>query len=322
MYWKNGAYYRVQRNRWTRLSARYNDALRRYADLEAPSSLWPNLVALKYADYHRAFDRGELSKNTLSQYDSIRPRITAAFGDFDPHEITTAHVSQFMELYGDTPNIANRMLSVLRAIFDKGCRTGACDFNPAHGVKRWPEKKRSRLITEEEYGAIRDKANPHTRLIMDVCFLTAQRIGDVLAIKHEHIRPEGIFFMPQKAQGQKRILVAMTPELQQCITEAKALRKVMCAYLFHPKGSTKPYSYYTIRDSFERARKAAGVEQCTLHDLRAMALTAVDAAGGDAQSLAAHTSRATTLRYLRSRKTTIVQGPGLRQSIDTDSKTG
>jgi len=312
MYYKHGAYWRVKRNKWQRLASRYNDAIRRYADLEAPRSGWPDLVQMVYEDYHNS----DLAKSTLKQYDSIRPRITAGFGDFEPHEITAAHIGQFLELYKSTPNIANRMLSVLKTIFDKGCRLGACDFNPTHGIKRFKEKHRTRLITEQEFAAIRSNANQQTRLVMDMCFLTAQRISDVLGIKHEDISPEGIKFAPQKTRGEKKILVQMTPELERVVAEAKSMHKVMCAYLFHPKGKATPYSYRAMKDNLNRAAKAAGVDDVGWHDFRAMALTAVDAAGGDATALAAHSQRSTTLRYLRGKATKVVIGPGLRQSLD------
>jgi len=305
MHWKDGSYYRVSRNKWTRLARSYHDALRRYAELESSSTLWPELVNLQYADYRAS----SLAANTLKQYDSIRPRLIAGFGDFDPHEITSAHVGQFLELYRSTPNIANRMLSVLRAVFDKGCRTGACSSNPAHGLKRFKEKQRDRYLTDDEFAAIRAHANIQTRLILDVCYLTAQRIGDVLQIRHEHVRPEGIYFEPQKTGRQKKLLVEMTPELARTINEAKALHKVMCPWLFHPRGKRTPYSYAAIKDNFNRACSAASVEGATIHDVRAKSLTDVDDAGGDATSLAAHSTRATTLRYLRNKQTRVVAGP-------------
>lgn len=312
MHYKHGAYWRVARNQWQRLASRYNDAIRRYADLESPRSGWPELIEVVYRDLHLR----DLSPNTLKQYDSIRPRLTAGFGDFEPHEITAAHVGQFLELYRETPNMANRMLSVLRTVFDKGCRLGACDFNPTHGIYAFKEKKRTRLITATEYCAVRSKANPQTRLVMDMCYLTAQRISDVLAIRHEDIKPDGIFFAPAKSRGKKRILVEMTAEMEQVVREAKALHKVMCAYLFHPKGKATPYCYGAMQDNLERAAKAAGVKDIGWHDIRAMSLTALDEAGGDATALAAHSQRSTTLRYLRGMKTTLVAGPGLRQALD------
>lgn len=320
MHYKSGRYYRVHRNHWQALPKNYNDALRRYAELESPRSGWSDLVNIAYQDYEHRLKNGDLSENTWKQYQGIKARIVYGLGDYAPHEITTSHVTQYLYQYRHTPNIANRMLSVLRVIFAVGCKTGACDFNPAHGVKREPEKKRKRYLTHAEYCAIRDHANPQTALIMDMCYFTAQRIGDVLALKHSQISPQGITFTQQKTE--KRILVSMTPDIETTIRDAKALRKVMCQYLFHPKGKSTPYQYHAIRDSFRRAREAAGVAHATLHDIRAKSLTDAEAAGMDAQKLAGHTNAAMTARYIRLRKTDVVSGPGLRNLIEIDQETG
>ncbi|MEM1145763.1 MAG: tyrosine-type recombinase/integrase, partial [Pseudomonadota bacterium] len=234
------------------------------------------------------------------------------------YEITQKNVRHLLELYRNTPNMRNRMLTVLRKIFEKGVNLDACDFNPAYGVPRMDERKRNRLLEMGEFVAIRSQANAQTRLIMDMCYLTAQRIGDVLSLTHKQIKPDGIYFVQQKTG--KRLRVAATPELEATVRDARALRKVMCAYLFHPRGKTSPYSYRAIRDAFERARVKAKVDHCTLHDIRAMALTHIDAAGGDATALAGHHSRATTERYIRDRRTTLAEGPSLRRLIDESKK--
>lgn len=320
MYFKSGRYYRVQGNRWQGLSRNYNDALRRYAELEVPRSGWSDLVNLAYQDYEYRLNKGDLSPNTWAQYQGLKARIVYGLGDYAPHEITTSHVTQYLYQYRHTPNIANRMLSVIRVIFDAGCKTGACDFNPAHSVKRMTEKKRDRYLAHAEYCAIRDHANAQTALIMDMCYFTAQRIGDVLSLKHSQISPQGITFTQQKTG--KRLLVGMTPDIEATIRDAKALRKVMCQWLFHPKGKSTPYQYAAIRDSFNRARDASGVAHATLHDIRAKSLTDAEAAGMDAQKLAGHTSAAMTARYIRLRKTDVVSGPGLRNLLEIDKETG
>lgn len=38
--------------------------------------------------------------------------------------------------------------------------------------------------------------------VMDICYLTAQRIGDVLEIKEDHILDRGIYFQQQKTSKQ------------------------------------------------------------------------------------------------------------------------
>lgn len=301
MYWKNGAYWHVQRNKWRRLASRYADALRAYATVEAPSGTWATLVELAYEDF------AGLKPNTRAQYDGIKARIIHGFSDFEPHEITGTHVVQFLDLYRQTPNIANRMLSVLKQVFDRGMRTGACDINPAFTVKRFKEAKRDRYLADEEYAAIYEKANPTIKAVMDLCYLTGQRIGDVLKIRRSDISDQGIAFEQEKTGA--KLVVQMTPDLKAAVERAKALRAVPCAFLLHPKGKGAPYSYRAVRDAYERARRAAGVPDTTLHDLRAKSLTDTKKAGGNATALAGHRLESTTLRYLRGTDVPVVSGP-------------
>lgn len=304
MHWKNGAYYHVRNNKWSRLAARYNNALKAYATKESPSGTWSTLVELAYKDFSK------LKPGTRKQYDRLQARIIHGFSDFEPHEITGSHVVQFLRLYKDTPNTANRMLSILRHIFHVGLETGACDVNPAFTIKRYKEAKRERYLTDQEYVAIHSKANPTVKVIMDLCYLTGQRIGDVLKIKRSDISAEGIHFIQEKTGA--RLQVSMTPDLERTIDAAKSLRVVPCAYLLHPKGKGTPYSYRAIRDAYERARKAAGVPDTTLHDLRAKSLTDTKNSGGDATALAGHRLASTTLRYLRGTDVPRVSGPKLK----------
>ena len=75
---------------------------------------------------------------------------------------------------------------------------------------------------------------------MDMLYLTGQRIGDVLKIKHSDITSEGIFFQQQKT-GTK-LMVAMSPDLERTIKAAKELHYcVRGITLFHThKGSRLP----------------------------------------------------------------------------------
>ena len=306
MYWKNGRYYYVKQNKWNTLSSNHNDALRQYADLEAPKSGWGDLVAATYADFDT------LAENTKKQYNGIRPKIVHGFSDFEPHEIMGTHIYQFLEQYRSTPNMANRMLSVLKRIFTKGVRLGACDFNPSAGVARFDEDKRKRYITDEEYKLIYNQANEVIQVVMDICYLTAQRIGDVLNIKRSDISEEGILIVQQKSKA--RLTVAMTPELAGVIARAKTLRNVPCQWLLHPKGKATAYAYSSIKSAYQRAVSASGVTDATLHDLRAKSLTDLKKAGGDPQKLAGHRLESTTLRYLRGIESPLVSGPSLRSS--------
>lgn len=71
----------------------------------------------------------------------------------------TSDIIQFLDLYENTPNIANRMLTIIKAIFERAVRQGITETISASGIKRLTEGKRDRYLTDDEYRAIRSKAN-------------------------------------------------------------------------------------------------------------------------------------------------------------------
>jgi integrase len=315
MHWKNGGYYHVKHNKWRKLSSDYYSALKQYAQVESSSDEWLNLVGQVFDRYEHRHKQGELAANTMKQYRAIRPRIEHGFGEFQVGQITTADVTTFLLLYENTPNMGNRMLSVLKTIFDRGVALGWCTANPARGVRRNDEKKRTRYLSDDEYRRIRIAASPVMKVAMDLCYLTGQRIGDVLSIRHADISPEGIAFRQQKTK--QRMLVRMTPDIEGAVRDAKRLHKVMALWLLHPVGKSTPYSYTSIRDAWTLACKKARVTGATIHDIRAKAITDAQKQGKDPTALAGHTSKAMTDRYLRDRETMVADGPNLRQLLES-----
>lgn len=314
MHWKHGRYWYVRANKWRALPKDYYHAHAEMVRIESASEDWLELVKQVYERYEYKHKAGELAANTLKQYRGIRSKIEHAFGEFQVNEITTADVTTFLLLYENTPNIGNRMLSVVRAILDRGVALGWCPSNPARGVKRNDEKKRTRYLSDDEYRRIWLAGSPTMRAIMDMCYLTGQRIGDVIGIRHSDILPEGIVFTQQKTGN--KILIERTPDIEAAISDAKRLHKVMALWLFHPANKAKPYTYTAIRDQWRRACEKANVEGATIHDIRAKSLTDADKDGLDATVLAGHKSKAMTERYLRQRKTMVARGPNLRHLLD------
>ncbi len=309
MHEKHGRYYYVHRNRWRPLSKDYFRALAEVAAIEAPSDEWAELVQQVYDRYEARNKSGNLADNTISQYRGIRARIEYGFAEFRPEQVKASDITRFLDMYEKTPNMANRMLTVIKAIFERAVRQGLAPANPAYGIKRFEESKRTRYMTDAEFIAIWSHANATTRLVMDMCYLTAQRISDVLAIEHSHITVDCIQFRQQKTD--KPLEIEMSPELEQLIKDAKGLHKIMCKYLFHPRGKQTKYGYAAIRDAFDRAKAAAGVAGVTLHDIRAKSITDAKAAGIDPQKLAGHASPAMTERYIRMREIDRVSGPSI-----------
>lgn len=305
VYQKHGAYYLVKGGKWKRLGDNLSQALAEYGRLHAsPAGSMPALIedALPFITRGRA-------ENTKAQYLVAAKKLQLIMADFAPEQVTHKVVVQLRRGLADTPNMANRCLTVLRLVFDYALEEELLERNPCIGVKRLQEKKRDRLIDGTEFSKIYAHAPGRLQLMMELSYLTGQRLMDVVKIRRSDVKPEGIYFRQNKTDAQ--LIVAWTPQLRSAVDRAKALGgKVNAMTLFHTRNGSAP-AYRTVYDQWVRACAAAGIEDTDLRDLRAMAATHAKAQGKDATALLGHASSTMTKRYLRDREVPIVEGPEL-----------
>lgn len=305
VYEKHGAYYFVKAGKWYRLGSDLSDALAEYARrFENPKGGMADLVERVFTHV-----RPRLSKNTVAQYRIAANRVKEAFAEFTPRQVMPKHVAALKADMASTPNMGNRVLSFLRLVFTHAVEWQEADFNPCVGIQRHAEAKRKRYITDQEYAAIYAHAVPRMQVIMDLCYLTGQRVGDILKIRMTDLVEDGISFTQEKTGT--RLCVRWTPALRDAVKRALDLRgNVLGPYLFRTRNrAATPPSYRTVRDQWDNAVKLAKVEDAHIHDLRAKALTDAKRQGRDAQALAGHASAAMTDRYIRLREVPIVDGP-------------
>ena len=310
VFYRHGAYYLVKRGKWTRLGNALPASLEAYGRSAEPSQgSMADLI-----DQALNANRAKLAANTWRAYQVIAKQLAAIMAEFRPEDVLPRHIAQIRQSL--SPSMANRAISVLRVTFAYALDQQLLDVNPTLGVKRAPEHKRERLITPDEYAAIYAKATPQIRVIMDLCYLTGQRIGDILSIRHADLLDEGIQFRQQKTKA--RLLVRWSPELRAAVETAKALHGNLRALTLLHRRAGQPPSYRYTKELWDAACAAAGVSDAHIHDLRAMAGTAAEAQGIDAQKLLGHTSPANTKRYLRSKEVKRVDGPSFGQVVQLD----
>jgi integrase len=241
--------------------------------------------------------------NTGKLYTLAARRLQEVLAEFSPEQVTPKVVAQMRRGLVATPVMANKCLLVLKMVFQWALENGLADSNPVTGVRKYTEHKRTRRVTLDEFHRIRTEAPPRLRVVMDLCYLTGQRIGDVLKIERSHLLDAGVYVRQQKTKVE--LVVAWTPELRAAVDEAKAQHgKVARMRLVQ-------WKYRTIHEDWTNAVLAAGVEHCTLHDLRAMSATETDRQGGDAKGLLGHTDARMTRRYLRDTEAPVVSGPSI-----------
>lgn len=315
VYQKHGAYWLVKGGRWTRLGTDLQSALEAYGRAQAA----PSGEMAKLIDDVLAHLKPKLKPSTWEQYQVAARKLKTILEEFRPDQVRPKHVAAIKVSMRDTPNMANRCLSVLRTVFAQAVEWQLVESNPCVGIRRHEETKRDRYLEDGELAAIRSQCSPRMQCVIDVLYLTGQRVSDVLAIRLADLTPEGIRFRQGKTGA--KLLVAWTPELREAVDRARGLGgNVVALTLFYNRKGKTP-DYRTVKDQWDAACKKAGVENAHVHDIRAKSLTAAKRQGLDATALAGHASAAMTERYIRLRDTPVVYGPGATAPNGT-AKTG
>lgn len=304
VYLKHGAYYLVKRGKWQRLGADLHSALLEYArTMASPQDGMPALI-----DKALPSLVAEIKESTAKQYRHSARLLKEVFADFRVDQVRHGDIVQMLDGFKDKPVAANRMLTVLRLTFQWALDRQLVESNPTLSVKRFKQRPRNRLISAGEYRAIYRQCAPWLQCVLDLCYLTGQRIGDVLSIERSHLGEEGIYFKQQKTG--KQLVVAWSPELREAVKRAEDHTGpvVNMTYLLAGRGG-KLREHSNVWRSFKDAARRAGIENVTLHDIRAMAGTEAERQGIDPQALLGHTDRRTTAIYLRDRSPKLVTGP-------------
>ena len=308
VYQKHGAFWYVKEGKWTRLHKNLPEALTAYARLiQGAGNGMTDLIERA----HPSIIRGK-ADNTVKQYNQARDTLKEILKHFSYDQVKPKDIAAIKEHYDDRPNMGNRILSYLRLVFDRAVEWQLIDANPCIGIKRHAEHKRTRYMSNAEFQAIRAEASDNIRAILDITYLTGQRIGDILKIQMTDVTDAGIFFQQEKTGN--RVMVQMSPDLRIAIDAALALPR-------HQRGTTlfctirggRPYSYSTVRDMFKIYADRAGIKDARLHDLRAKSLTDADAEGLDATNLGGHSDPRQTQRYIRLRKTKLATPPTMKK---------
>jgi integrase len=309
MQYKHGAYYFVKKGKWEWLGRDYPTALTEYGKrITSPAGGMEALI-----DSALIVIKSKVAKSTGKQYDTAGKILKRKLRLFSPEQVKAKDVARVKLDLASTPNMANRVLTVLRLVFDYAVEQQLIDSNPALGIKRLYEKKRGRLLSYDEFQRIKTVSPPRLQCIMDLLFLTGQRVTDVLRINGKDLLEEGIAFKQQKT-GAKR-LVRWNPELRAVVQRAQDLQGnirqlvEIRPLLRNRRGKAPDYS--TTKLQWNKACKAAAVEDAEMRDIRAMSATAMKQQKGKqaAQDLLAHTTGVMTERYLRDKETPQVDGP-------------
>lgn len=313
VYFRHGAHWLVKRRKWVWLGVHWpGDARNEYDRLTGS----PGNGLGRWIDEALAAHRKErkVAESTMKLYITAGEKMKLAFADFaEPSQVKQKDIAVWRRDMADIPNMANRCLTTARIVFGYLVEQELVDSNPAIGVRPFAEVPRERLLSADEFAAIRDKAVPRLQCMMDLMFLTGQRLMDVVGIREADIKPEGIYFKQGKTGS--RLTVRWLPELREAVDRARALNKVRSLTLFRGRLGSPP-KYKSVYRQWRDACALAGIVDAQARDVRAMSATQADAQGKSATKLLGHASEQMTKTYLRGRVVPLVDGPSIGQVLD------
>lgn len=246
----------------------------------------------------------------------IRP----ALGKIKVADVARADIARLHSAMSATPYAANRTLALLSKAFGLAEVWGfrPDNSNPCHRVQRYKEQSRERFLSDREFAALGDilaraeagpiahdgrkapvRINPQAIVAIRLLIFTGARVGEILALRWESINRDA-----QRAE----------------LTDSKTGRKHLplppaALELLHGLGTPESGQGYVVRggngsdasaplvnlkDPWNHIRKAAGLDDVRLHDLR-HSFASVAASGGMSLvligALLGHRNAATTARY-------------------------
>jgi integrase len=263
---------------------------------------------------------GELVTRFLQEHaeDKLKPSTTAEYHRLARlyilpvlqhrlvRDIGRSDVARMHSSLAAKPYQANRVVALLSKFFNWCERQGhrPDGSNPCRHVEKFGEAKRERFLSSEELtrlgealraAAAERTASPWTIGAIRLLALTGARLSEILTLKWEFVNFErGTIRLPDSKTGAKTLYLNAP-----ALTVLEELPRVD-GNPFVIVGVRKRARLVNLQKPWRRLRKAAGLDDVRLHDLR-HSFASVGAAGGMSLpmigALLGHSQPETTARY-------------------------
>ncbi|BGI52480.1 MAG: tyrosine-type recombinase/integrase [Candidatus Hamiltonella defensa (Ceratovacuna japonica)] len=241
----------------------------------------------------------ELKPRTQKDYMQHQKKLISVFGEMKADSIKPEHVREFMDKRGlQSKTQANHEMASMSRVYRWAYERGYVKGNPCVGVMKFKAVKRERYITDAEYLAIYQAADDVIKVAMEISYLCAARLSDVLGMKWQQITDEGIFIQQGKT-GIKQIK-EWNPRLHEAIELAKSVSMAEKADVPVITGQNR--GHYSHRWSEARLKASARLGyklDCTFHDLKAKGISDYKGSTKDKQLFSGHKSESQILVYDR-----------------------
>ena len=275
---------------------------------EARSALRKQITVAELAD--RYLDEHVAHQNKPSTQAEVRRivkhRIKPKLGTLKIHELTRARIKEWHHGMRETPYEANRALAYLSKMMSLAVHDwDLLPANPCVGLKRFPEHKRERFLSEKELsilgGALkqaeRDGVVPNTfASALRLLSITGCRMGEILNLRWEDVNDDGSAIRLADAKTGPRI-VPLAGVAQTILGRMERSGK----YVFPAVGGDRPITRHTFHHYWTRVKQLSRLSGIRPHDLRHTAGTYAAQAGFNAfnvRDFLGHRSIAMSARYV------------------------
>ena len=187
-------------------------------------------------------------------------------------KITKADVQRWHAAWGDDhgPYQANRVRSLLSAMFSVAADLGHDGPNPCNGVKKFREESRERFLQPDEMRVFFETLKTEEPLWRDFCLMllfTGARRGNVATMAWSEIdMGKAVWYLPGKQTKNGRPMVVVLPEPAMAVLQSRREADPDGKWVFPSKTTDGPTE--DPRGAWERIRKASGLTDLRMHDLR------------------------------------------------------
>ena len=273
---------------------------RRKEAAETPT--FAEFIEQRYLPYVKGY-----KKSWNSDVSYLNNQILQVFGKMRLDEFTKKDIIAFhhgLKAKGYKPGTCNRSLILLRYAFNLAIRweIPGIKANPTKDVPLFDdhEGKRDRFLSQEEtqrlFLAVQQSSNPMLQYIIPMLILTGARKREVLDCRWEDLDIERRQWrIPTTKAGRPRHVPLSTGAITLL---ANVPHDERCPYVFANPKTRKPYE--SIFNSWDTARKQAGLSEVRIHDLRHSFASFLVNAGRslyEVQRILGHTQIKTTQRY-------------------------
>src|SRR6266446_3499844 len=241
--------------------------------------------------------------STAAEYRRLLDKIILpALGKRKVADVTRADVTKLHHANRGAPYQSNRVLAVLSKMFNLAERWGLRPdgSNPCRHVEKFFERKRERMLSPTELARLGDAlaaytGSPYAVTAVKLLVFTGARLGEVLGLKWEWIDFErGEARLPDSKTGAKTL--HLPPPALAVLADLPRLDNNPHVIVGQKVGA----ALANLEKPWRAIRKAAGLDDVRLHDLR-HAFASVAASSGMGLpiigKMLGHTQAATTARY-------------------------